>query len=765
MTRRAPLILIILALAAVTTACSLTKRIDDDEVLYTGVKSLSVTPAEGEKVPAEVETLVEEAISVLPNSSMFSSPYYRWPLKKGLLVYNYWDENSTGFKHWLYELLVADPVLISDVKPELRVGMISSLLDDNGYFGSTVSYELNYSKKDPKQAKISYDISLPTPYRYSEISFFNPTTELERSIDSLARREGHLRVGARYCTDSLSEVRINIANTLRNRGYYYFRPEYIEFLADSTQQTRKIALKLNIVDDIPEKATHKYYVGNVEATMRNYFGVGIPDTVEHRNCTVIYCRPIKLREKLVPSCIAMRKGRLFTVKGLETTQENLSRLGIFSSVSIEAPPLDSVTSDTIDVTIECKLDLPFESKIEIQGASKSNSYIGPSLALSVNNKNLFGGGEQLTSELKFSYEWQTGKKTQSKLDSYEVGLGFNLAFPRLLAPSWIDRSRRYVNWTNVSMNFDLLNQPQYFYMFDYDMGFSWQWHSRRYTTHELSPLTLKFSHMFSFTDEFSELAFDNPVIENSFGDKFMPMITYSFTYSRQFGKNHKVNWNVSLSESGNIICGLWSLTGTNSGTDSKTLLGTPISQFVKATTELVYSYQLFPDNWLVTRAYVGAAHAYGNSSTVPFGEQFYVGGSNSLRAFAVRSIGPGSYHDGTEGNLSIYDHTGTFKLELNMEYRFPIFSYFKGAIFVDAGNVWLLEEDEQRPGGKLSLSSLPEDMALGTGVGVRLDMDFLVFRADLGIGLHCPYDTGTSGYFNIPFKDSLSFHLAIGYPF
>ena len=747
-----------------TAACSTTKRLDDDEVLYTGVKSVDIETPKGEKFPSEVEELVIEAINVKPNASLYS-PYYRWPIQPGLWVYNYWDESSTGFKHWLYELLVSDPVLISDVKPELRTGMLSSLLDDNGYFGSTVTYELKYSKSDPKQAKIIYNMKVLTPYRYREISFFNPTTPLEHSIDSLARLEGHLRVGARYCTDSLSEVRVNITNALRNKGYYYFRPEYIEFLADSTQEARTIALKLNLVDDIPEKATHIYYVGNIEATVRNYFGFGRPDTTTWRNCTVIKYNPIKLRDRLVPSCIAMFKGRKFTVKGLETTQENLSRLGIFSTVNIETPPLDSLTSDTIDIAIECKLDLPIEAKVEIQGASKSNSYIGPSLVLGIDHKNMFGGGEQLSTELKFSYEWQTGKKTQSKLDSYEVGLGFNLAFPRLLAPRFIDRSRRYVNWTNVSMNFDLLNQPQYFYMFDYDMGFSWQWHSRRYTTHELSPLTLKFSHMFSYTEEFTQLAFDNPVIENSFGDKFMPMITYSFTYSRQFGKNNKINWNVSLSESGNIICGLSSLLGSNGGTDSKTLIGTPISQFVKATTEAVYSYQIYPDNWLVTRAYVGAAYAYGNSSTVPFGEQFYVGGSNSLRAFAVRSIGPGSYHDGTEGNLSIYDHTGTFKLEFNVEYRFPIFTYFKGALFVDAGNVWLLEEDEQRPGGKISLSSLPEDIALGTGLGVRVDLDFLVFRADLGIGLHCPYDNGNSGYFNIPFKDSLSFHLAIGYPF
>ena len=168
--------------------------------------------------------------------------------------------------------------------------------------------------------------------------------------------------------------------------------------------------------------------------------------------------------------------------------------------------------------------------------------------------------------------------------------------------------------------------------------------------------------------------------------------------------------------------------------------------------------------------FLGAAHAYGNSNELPYREQFYVGGSNSVRAFNVRTLGPGSYYhpeDTTSGRgVPFYDQTGTFKFEANAEYRFPIIGYFKGAVFLDAGNIWLLKDDENRPGGKLKMKNFFKDLAVGTGLGLRFDMSMLVVRADLGLAIHAPYDTGKSGYFNIPsFKKGYAFHLAIGYPF
>ena len=217
-------------------------------------------------------------------------------------------------------------------------------------------------------------------------------------------------------------------------------------------------------------------------------------------------------------------------------------------------------------------------------------------------------------------------------------------------------------------------------------------------------------------------------------------------------------------EAGNLF---WSVYEACGKRGEKELFGTPFSQFLKGTTQIVYGRRLgVGDHWLVTRAAVGVAWAYGNSSQVPYAEQFYVGGANSVRAWAVRDLGPGSYRPPADQENGYFDQTGTFKFEFNTEYRFPIAGPLHGALFLDAGNVWLLKKDPLRPGGELRAKTFLKDIALGTGVGLRVDISMLVLRGDLGIGLHAPYDTGKSGYFNLPsFKKSLCFHLAIGYPF
>ena len=169
---------------------------------------------------------------------------------------------------------------------------------------------------------------------------------------------------------------------------------------------------------------------------------------------------------------------------------------------------------------------------------------------------------------------------------------------------------------------------------------------------------------------------------------------------------------------------------------------------------------------IASRIAGGVIWSYGNALAAPYTEQFYIGGANSVRAFSARSIGPGSYPPDKENKYSFINHVGDIRMEANVEYRFRIIGDLHGAVFLDAGNVWLMRKDESRPGGEFTLKNFARQIALGTGAGLRYDMDFLVFRLDCGVGLHDPYDTGKSGYYNIPkFKDSLALHFAIGYPF
>lgn len=199
--------------------------------------------------------------------------------------------------------------------------------------------------------------------------------------------------------------------------------------------------------------------------------------------------------------------------------------------------------------------------------------------------------------------------------------------------------------------------------------------------------------------------------------------------------------------------------------DGQATVSNPYAQFLKLETDISKTWQLGEKSQLVAHANAGIIYTYGNSSAAPYSEQFYVGGANSIRAFAVRSIGPGSYTTDVS-RLSYLDQTGDIKLQLNLEYRFNIFGSLYGAGFIDAGNVWALRDDGYRKGSQFKFKNALKEMALGTGIGIRYDLEFLVLRLDWGVGLHVPYETGKSGFYNIPnFKDGQAIHLAIGYPF
>ena len=754
------LILAMLFMVAISS-CSTTRRLSVDDPLYTGVKRISVEVVEGEKLPSDVKLQVKEAVNVAPNNSLIS-PSIRYPFPVGLWVYNNWDREAKGVKGWLYEKLVEEPVLLSDVRPELRVKMIDEILDNNGYFSSDVKYDL-IQGKNPKKVKVIYDVKTGPVYRIDSVELLPDTNHLNHIIDSVTIKSKILAKGVRYCTDSLAELRTVIANQVRNRGYYYFRPEYIEYLADSTIAPQSITLRMIMSNDVPANALKRYVTGNVTVCVHRNEGGGTPDTIVTPRATIVQMQPMKFRHQIIPECVTFREGKAFSVRDMNRTQTYLSRLGIFNDINIGVTRDSLSSGNRLDVVINCTQDAPWEASIEMNVTSKSNSYLGPGASIGVTNKNLFGGGEQLNVSLTGAYEWQTGSNRNSIFNSYEFGLKTTLSFPRLLAPKFVPQRRRALNWTRISLDAELLNRPYYFRMAQFNASMDYDWQSTRYSTNTLTLPKITYTKMMNTTAEFDSIMSENQAVAQSFQNQFIPQIGYSYTYDRRIDRNNGINLQFSVQEAGNLCWALWELAGVKG---EKKMFNTPFSQFVKGSAQVVYDCRLGGNHWLYTRAAVGAAHAYGNSSQVPYSEQFYVGGANSIRAFTVRSIGPGSYRDPSASVDNYFDQTGTFKFEANLEYRFPIYGMFKGALFVDAGNVWLLKDDPQRPGGTLRGANFLRDLALGTGVGLRFDMDIIVVRGDLGIGIHAPYETGKSGYFNMPsFGKSLAFHLAIGYPF
>lgn len=761
-------LLICVLVAAIATSCSTTRRLDPGETLYTGVKKVNIVPdSVGEKVPAGVREAITDAVDVPPNN-YWSLVGWHYPFPLGLWVYNNWPRAEKGIKHWLYEKFVEDPVLISDVRPDLRTHMLDEILDNNGYFSGTASFEIVPGKKNKRKASVIYNIKTGPAYTFKTVEFPPDTTVIGSLIDSIASKNPYLRPGQRYSTDSLSAARVKIANSLRNKGYYFFRPEYIEYLADTISDPGHVNLRLALSSNIPHALIEPYRTGKVTIVVNRNRGPGRPDTLHMERMTLVRMMPQRLRPASIEEAVRFRPGKIFRVSDMDRTQTYLARMGIFNAINIEATPDTTGFSQhrhVLDVTVDCTLDQPLEASVEVDVTSKSNSYLGPGIQLGVTNKNIFGGGEQLSVKLNGAYEWQTGGDNSGGIfNSYEAGLTAALAFPRLLMPKFIPRRRRETSWTRFSLNADLLNRPHFFRMAQFNLQMSYDWLATRNTNLSFTPLKLTYTKLMNTTAEFDSIMNENQAVALSFRSQYIPQMMFSYNWDRYLDSDNRLSWTFTVQEAGNLF---WSIYQACGKKGEKRLFGTPFSQFVKGQTQLVWGRRLGGgDIWLVMRGAVGAAHAYGNSSQVPYAEQFYCGGANSVRAFTVRSIGPGSYHAPKDTPGNYFDQTGTFKFEANAELRFPLYGPLHGAIFLDSGNVWLLKDDEQRPGGTLKASTFLKDLALGTGAGLRLDISMLVVRLDLGVGIHAPWDTGKKGYYNMTsFGKSLALHLAIGYPF
>ena len=764
----------LLAAFMVVSSCSTTKKLGEDEQLYVGVKKIEIESKGGGEVSSAAKSEVKSDLNVKPNNPLFS-PYLRTPFPFGLLIYQYCEPTKDkGFKHWIYEQFAKEPVLITTVSPEMRMRLVESKLQNMGYFNSNASYQLLPKKRDPKKVKISYFIDVAKGWVYDEIYYPEPVDDITQKIDSL-KTSSLIQKGRQYDTDTLDMERNRITSVLRNNGYYYFRPDYLRFLVDTTQVKYQADIKMILEEDIPAMALRQYKVGKVDVYIESAKGIGEVDTLfskrgrVSKDFTITYQKPKRVKWSLVRRNVRIRTGKVYSLEDQRQTQNNLSRTGIFSKVQMIPVLKDTLNGDTLDFKINLVMGKPLEAEFGINLTSKSNSFLGPGADFSLSHNNILGGAEKLTLKLNGAYEWQTGAnkvENSALMNSYEFGARVSLLFPRLLLSKNLKKQRKYLSSTKFELGASILNRPKYFRMLSFDAAMEYNFSTSLESSHMFNPFKLVYNKLLNTSGTFETTLNENPAVALSFRDQFIPMMRYAYTYSKPFGpqKSNKIYLMLELTQAGNLIDGVGRLCGIDG---TKKLFGNQFSQFVKGEMELKYSRRMWGENWFVSRFLVGAGHAYSNSTVMPYSEQFYIGGANSIRAFTVRSLGPGSYRPNTDNPNYYFDQTANFKLEANVEMRLKIYGGLQFALFLDAGNIWLLQDDPARPGGKLNKSTFFKDIALGTGCGIRYDLSVIVLRLDLGVGLHAPYNTGRSGYYNMPekFKDSLGLHFAIGYPF
>ena len=762
--------LIPLCLLFLLAACSTTKNLPEGEILYTGIKQIEVAQPDESKEGEEALAEINAALAYPPNNALLGSSSIRLPFPFGLWMYNAFVNKKGKIGKWIFKKLAAKPVFISTVNPEVRTQIAYNLLREYGYFSGSATFDTVPDPKDPKKAKLNYRITMNNAYTYDSIAYIR----LRHRIDTLVQRDTSnqlIRKGDNFNVTQLEAERQRLASLLRNNGYYYFRPDFITYQADTLRNPGKVSLRVSTKPGLQRSVLRPWRIGNISMHLNGYNNEPPTDSIQYKDLTIFYEGKLRVRPSVLYQRLKFRPGDLYSQREQEKTQTLFSRLGIFRYSEMQYTPKDtSRRCDTLDLRINTVYDLPLDGELEVNVTTKSNDQTGPGAVFSVTKRNMFGGGETFGVSMRGSYEWQTGNRVagnSSAINSWELGISGTLTFPQILFTKLFREDPQYPSSTSFRIYADQLNRAKFFKMLAFGGSASYEYQTSATSHHSITPFKLTYSLLQRTTAEFDSIVGVNKALGRSLENQFIPAMSYTYTYddSPLKQKRHHLWWQTSFTQAGLLVNSISTAMGNRFNERDKNLLGNKFAQFAKLTSEIRYNYDLGNRHHLVGRLMGGIAYSYGNSVTTPYSEQFYIGGANSLRAFTIRSIGPGSFRP-SDSQYGYLDQTGDIKFEANLEYRFPILGDLHGATFLDAGNVWLLRYDENRPGGQLKWGRFLKDLALGTGIGLRYDLTFLVIRVDWGIGLHVPYDTGKRGYYNIPnFKDGMGVHLAVGYPF
>ena len=754
-----PLLLAVL----IVGSCSSTSSVPEGDQLYIGLKPIEYKEYEKNDHFYAVQEEVEAALATAPNGAFFGSSYHRTiPYK--LWIWNNFSNSETKLGKWIAKTFGSAPVLMSWVNPELRTSVAQSVLRKHGYLGGTVSYMVE-QQKNPKKAKIAYTVNMNELSTVDTLEYVN-FPSLSDSLIRLHADEARIKPGDPFDVSALDAERSRLSTLFRNNGFYYYQPSYASYLADTLAVPGKVHLRLQLADNIPAAASHKWYIGKMNVNIMKQSMEQLRDTFTYRRLTLAFNgKKPPIRARLLLRHLRLLPKQQFSYDAYMESADRLSNSGQYSSVQFAFTPQDTTAlCDTLDMTVSCVLNKPYEAYVETNYSNKINGRTGPEIVVGFKKKNAFRGGEVIDLNLHGAYEWQTNGQG-SDYNSYEYGTDLSVSFPRMIVPFL--KPYRYYNTptTTVRASTNVVKRPGYFKMHTASGDWTYKWQPTDRKKHEFSPLTIKYQHLTYATHKFDSIMYATPYLYATMQDIFIPKMIYSFTYTSPKKYRNPIYWNITASEAGNILSLGYMAAGKKWGDEGKEMFKNAYAQFFKIESDFTKTWATGLKSQLVGHINVGLVYSYGNMKATPYSEQFYVGGANSIRAFPVRSVGPGSYYT-DEARLSYLDQTGDMKFLANLEYRFNLFGNLYGAAFIDAGNVWGLKDDGYRSGARFKLKNIAKEMALGTGVGVRYDLEFLILRLDWGVGLHMPYDTGKSGYYNIRrFKDSHSLHLAVGYPF
>lgn len=774
-----PKLFVLVFIIFTAASCNPTKYVPSGELLL-NQNEILLRESSVPLPPAVSKSAVKPYIRQQPNKKIFGARFH-------LGLYNLSDITKNKWPHAWLRRIGEEPAVFDPAAATRSAGQMQSYLSSKGFFNASVRDSVSIRKRE---ARVVYDIDPGRPYTIAEVRY-NIEDTLLYPLVMIDTTNCLIKRGMIYDVDLLQRERQRLERFIRDIGFYSFSTENIYFRIDSSLMSRQV-----IVNYVVSRRTAADSQGRLIQTNHRMYRIRdvyvFPDFDPRLSLTggeaytstfdttffrgIHFVAPpgkLAVRQEVLKQALYVAPGALFSVTNAEQTESHLVDLRNHRLVNVSYFDAGSIRGErgeegVLDCIIQLTPMMRQSFTVELEG-THSGGNIGGALNLIYQNKSLLGGAELLSLKLKGAYETLTESNTGFS-DIQQYGIDANLRLPKFLIPyrSIENFIRKHDPRTVLQAGYNYQKVPVYARsVANISLGYTWS--GNKYTRYNINPLSFNVVKLHYVDPEFQAMIDTTSYLAFSYRDVRIVGGRYSYVFNNQMLQKSRDYWNIRLGVglAGNVLSGLYRLIDAKTATDGTYhLFRQPFAQFVKGEIDATYNYMINPASSIVYRGYAGVGWAFGNSQVMPFEEQYFGGGANDIRAWVVRTLGPGSYLTPESSFLNL---TADMKLEANVEYRFKLFWILEGATFIDAGNIWTLRNDEDRPGSQFRFNSFLDDIAVGSGFGLRFDIKFVLLRADFGIKLRDPQAReGTkwiplNGTFDR--KSDLTMVIGIGYPF
>ncbi|MFI3331037.1 MAG: BamA/TamA family outer membrane protein [Rikenellaceae bacterium] len=763
-------------------SCSVTRHLGEGEYLLTRnvIKSDKQTPKRDRISSSELEKYLRQ----VPNRRILG-------MNIPIFIYSLADpKKDNGFNNFLRRI-GEDPVIFDSLSVERSASNLKTYMNASGYLSSEVDYTISKRKK---KAKVTYSTIQNKPYRIGTINY-DYQDKLVQSMISHDSISSLLHTGDVFDTKVLDAERQRIAQHLKQNGYYDFSVNNISYLADSLGGNNTINITLIVKQQIvgyTDQGTPIYEnstisrINNIYLTpdynpttivSQDISNVRL-DTLAYRGLNIIYNKDLNVRKNVLRDLVTFYPNSIYNSDAVNKTYNNITRNNYFNSANILFRKDTSVVTSSLtyigagseganaatkesylNCTILATPALRQNYKIELEASVASNFY-ALTATVGYQNRNIFKGMETFDFSVSGGYEFM---RSEDATPSFEVGGSTSISFPRFIFPKIYNAENLLNMSTKVELSINQQQRPYYHRMLS-NVAWGYSWTNSRYSSYTVRPIDVSLIKL-SYIDQDFWDDLENPYLQNSYTSQLVAGISSSYVFNNQ-SKNingNSILLRVNLETTGNLISGLSHLFFKKAaGEDYYNLFSIRFAQYARAEVSFSNKIVLGQKVNLVYRTLAGAGLSYGNSESIPYDRLFYCGGSNSMRGWVARTLGPGNE---TVTDSTYPNQLGNMKLEANLELRFPVWGILHGALFFDVGNIWFLKETDSTPEGVFKFDSFYKQLGFNTGLGARLDFDFFILRLDWGLKIHDPNLSSGYRWIDHFHFDNTSFNFGVGYPF